>query len=219
MGALLLTLACGETPTNPMPPARAVTGIVEGFVYHDAYLFSRILIQPGPQRDALVTVTEGPAAGATFVTGVDGAYRFELPAGAFRLRWTATTFETRESESVSVRAGETTKIDTVTLRALVDVPIPEWSVSGTVVDGRGIPVEGASILSADGIRVLATGQTDAAGNFRLTSTHYHPNPVPVTIRKDGYQTAFASVVCVDSCAAILNVRLLTTQSAAFALFQ
>ena len=104
----LCVLGCGgNTPTSPTTPqAQAATGALEGIVNHESYLASLRLTTPiGPLAGARVVVTEGAGVGATVTTGADGAYHFDLPPGQFRVRWSADSFETRDSDASNVQAG------------------------------------------------------------------------------------------------------------------
>lgn len=207
----VVVAACGgEQPVSPTPAAPVrVTGAVDGVVFHESYLLNRTTIPAGPQAGAQVSVTEGPGAGATMTTGADGAYHFDLPAGSFRLRWTAGGLETRDSDAGTVQAGATVRMTTVTLRLLSNLPIAEWSISGAVIDGRGVPVSGASVSAPapDDLTYLAAATTDASGRFRMTSTRQHGAAVPVTVEKTGYERSLTSVACGDACAATVSVRL------------
>jgi hypothetical protein len=212
---VLACWACGSAPSAPTSPGaptsppvtRTGTAIIEGIVFHEPLLANRILLPAGPLAGARVTVTEGAAAGATFTTDTNGAYHVELPAGTFRLRWTADFYETRDGDAMTALTSAATKIPTVTLRLLSNVPIPEWTVSGSVADGLGNPVAGASLLSAAGVMIYASGQTGADGNFLLRSTRQHPETLSFQIQKTGYETVSRSVPCVASCTATFNVRL------------
>lgn len=205
--ASLLT-ACGaaDSPTVPsstvVPPPAATTGVVQGIVKRAAS-FGATFNPEAPLSGAQVLVIEGPGAGQSATTGNDGAYRFELPAGPFRLRWSASSFfETRDSSPGVVVAGSTTTVDAVVLR------FAEWSVSGIVRDGVGNPVAGAWV-TADGILVpFAEATTDAAGRYRMVSTQQHADTFPVRASIPGYVSQFTTVTCGPSCAITADFRLL-----------
>jgi hypothetical protein len=136
-------------------------------------------------------------------------YRFELPAGPFRVRWSAPNWETRDSDQGTVVAGSTTTVDTVTLRTLANVPIAEWTITGTIRDGIGNPVAAASLLVGDVFNVqVAIGSTGAAGEFRIASTKAHADLLHVTASKTGHRTQETLVTCGPSCALTANFRLL-----------
>lgn len=206
-----IQVACGsDTPASPSPPAlQSSTGAIEGIVNHQSYVQNRLAVPEGPLGGAQVVVTEGPGAGRTFTTGSDGAYRFDVPPGPFRVRWSANGYESRESDVGTVTAGATARLQTITLRLSSNLPIAEWSISGVVVDGRGDPVAGAFVsVFSDVLTVLAGGQTDGQGRFRATSTQQHPDPVGVVVEKPGYTRAQTPVACGANCAANVTVRLL-----------
>src|SRR5262245_45113609 len=165
-----LLIACGaaDAPTMPsstvVTPPAPTTGIVQGIVKRAAF-FGATFYPEAPFAGAQVLVTEGAGTGQSVTTGGDGAYRFELRAGPFRLRWSASSFhETRDSNPGVVVAGSTTTLDAVTLR------FAEWSVSGIVRDGVGHPVAGVWV-TVDGLVVpIADATTDAEGRCRIVST-------------------------------------------------
>jgi hypothetical protein len=203
-----LLTACGaaDAPTVPsstvVTPPAPTTGIVQGIVKRAAY-FGATFNPEAPLSGAQVLVTEGAGTGQSVTTGGDGAYRFELPAGPFRLRWSASSFfETRDSSPGVVVAGSTTTVDAVVLR------FAEWSVSGIVRDGVGNPVAGAWV-TADGILVpFAEATTDAAGRYRITSTSQHADTIQVKADIVGYISQYTIVTCGPSCAITADFRLL-----------
>src|SRR6266550_7223124 len=150
-----LELSCGGTPQTPTaaslpvvgPPA-AKTGIVQGIVKHEGFV-SHGLFPEGPLAGAQVVITEGPGAGLSVTTGADGVYRFELPLGPFRVRWSWPGNETRDSDPGTIVAGTTMTLDVVILRQASSLPIPEWSIAGTVRDGAGNPIAAAAISVED----------------------------------------------------------------------
>ena len=204
-----LLIACGgaDTPTTPSStvattPA-STTGIVQGILKRAAF-FGATFNPEAPLSGAQVLVTEGPGAGQSVTTGGDGAYRFELPAGPFRLRWSASSpfFEPRDSNPGVVVAGGTTTVDAVVLR------FAEWSVSGIVRDGVGNPVARA-LVTADGLlQPFAEATTDAAGRYRMVSTQQHADTFPVRASGGGYVSQFTIVTCGPACAVTADFRLL-----------
>jgi len=208
-----LLSACGaasDTPTRPssaVTPPAPTTGIVQGIVKHEAYI-SHGLFPEGPLSGAQVVVTEGPAAGQSVTTGRDGAYRFELPAGPFRVRWSSQGYEPRESNPGTVITDSTTTVNAVILQLLSNV-IGDWSITGIVRDGVGNPVAGASVDAGDGLTwTVAFTSTDAAGRFVLTPKRQHPDWLHINAWKQGYRSQSMTVPCVPSCAITADFRLL-----------
>lgn len=188
-------------PRSGAPPA-PTTGVVQGIVKRAAF-FGATFNPEAPLSGAQVLVTEGPGARQSATTGNDGAYRFELPAGPFRLRWSASSpfFETRDSNPGVVVAGSTTTVDAVVLR------FAEWSVSGIVRDGVGNPVARA-LVTADGLlQPFAEATTDAAGRYRMVSTQQHGGTFPVRASGGGYVSQFTIVTCGPACAITADFRL------------
>jgi len=207
-----LLSACGagsDTPTAPSPalvtPTAPTIGIVQGIVKGDPFPGR---VPEGPLSGAQVVVTEGPGVGQSVTTGSDGAYRFEVPAGPFRLRWSASSFETRDSNPGIVVAGITTTVDAVTLRLLSNLPIAEWSISGTVRDGVGNPVAGVWVTANDVLTLYGDATTDAAGRYRIVSTRRHADTFFVDTSIGGYVSQYAKVTCGPSCAITADFRLL-----------
>jgi hypothetical protein len=207
-----LLTACGaasDTPTTPssavVTPPAPTTGVVQGIVRHEAYV-SHGLFPEGPLSGAQVVVTEGSAAGQSVTTGGDGAYRFELPSGPFRIRWSAANYDPRGSDPGEVTAGTTTTVEPVVLRR---GGIPEWSISGIVRDGVGNPVADALVDAWDGVAwFVAHASTDATGHFQIASTRQHPDWIHVSPWKEGHVSRSVTVACGPSCAITANPRLL-----------
>jgi hypothetical protein len=196
-----LLSACGaasDTPTGPssavvMPPA-PMTGIVQGIVKLEAY-FGLVFYPEGPLSGAQVRVTEGAGAGQSMTTGADGAYRFELPPGPFRVRWSAQGYEPRDSDPRTVIAGATTTVDTVVLRRSFEGN-PEWSVSGIVRDNLGNPVAGTDVDASDGVAwYVGVTSTDAGGRFRIASKRPHPDWLHISAYKVGYPGQYITLFC------------------------
>jgi Carboxypeptidase regulatory-like domain len=201
--------AASDTPTAPssavVTPPAATTGIVQGVVKHEAYV-NHGLFPEGPLSGAQVLVTEGPGAGRSVTTGADGAYRFELPSGPFRIRWSAANYDPRDSDPGEVIAGTTTTVEPVVLRR---GGIPEWSISGIVRDGAGNPVADALVDAWDGVAwFVAHASTDVTGGFRIASTREHPDWIHVNAWKEGYVSQSVTAACGPSCAITANPRLL-----------
>ena len=212
---MALLSACGaasDTPTGPssavVTPPAPMTGIVQGIVNHETHTAPPFRPE-GPLPGAQVLVTEGPGAGQSVTTGADGAYRFELPPGAFRVRWSAPGYELRESDPGAVIGGSTTSVGTVTLRLLSNLSGPEWSINGIVRDGLGNPVAGAQVDAGDGVAwTVDLTSTDAAGRFRIGSTYPHPDWLHISAYKEGYRTQYITVFCGPSCAIMADLRVL-----------
>ena len=204
-----LLTACGaaDAPTVPsstaVTPPASTTGIVQGIVKRAAF-FGATFNPEAPLAGAQVLVTEGAGTGQSVTTGSDGAYRFELPAGPFRLRWSASSpfFEPRDSNPGVVVAGSTTTVDAVVLR------FAEWSVSGIVRDGAGNPVAGAWVTISGGLFInIADATTDAAGRYRIVSTAQHADAIQVKASL-GDISQYTIVTCGPSCSITADFRLL-----------
>jgi hypothetical protein len=207
MTSLLTACGAADAPTVPsstvVTPPAPTTGIVQGIVKRAAF-FGATFSPEAPLAGAQVLVTEGAGTGQSVTTGSDGAYRFELPAGPFRLRWSASSpfFEPRDSNPGMVVAGSTTTVDPVVLR------FSEWSVSGIVRDGVGHPVAGVWVTVVGLVFPVADATTDAAGRYRIVSTTQHIDPIQVKASIPGYTEQYTIVTCGPSCAITADFRLL-----------
>lgn len=211
--AISLASACGTASNAPAGPSPAVSpprtlGIIQGVVKHEGFV-SHGWFPEGPLSGAQVTVTEGLGAGQSVTTGTDGAYRFEVPAGPFRVRWSAAGYEPRDSDAGMVIAGSTTSVNAVTLQRLSNV-IGDWSITGIVRDGVGNPVAGASVDASDGFftGTVAYTLTDATGAFVLTPKRLHPSVLHLNAWKQGYRSQSTTVPCPQSCAMTMDFRIL-----------
>jgi hypothetical protein len=189
-----------STSTSPPPPAPAGVATVQGVVYHAPVLNFNGPGPVGPLAAAIVTVTDGPNAGATSTTDAAGTYHFLLSAGTFRLRWTAASYDPLDSDAMTAAADRVLTVPTITLRP---APIPPWTVSGTVVDDFGNPVADALLFEiGTGVSV----QSDPDGHYVLTSTLQHSG-VTILVRRSGYLNLNTGANCTGSCTATLNIRL------------
>jgi len=73
---------------------------------------------------------------------------------------------------------------------------PEWTITGVVTDGLGRPAPGAALLVfGASLFPLATGTSDNAGRFTLTSNWIVPLFTDVRASKEGYKEARAPFTC------------------------
>jgi hypothetical protein len=166
----------------------------------------------GPLADAQVTVTEGPGAGSTFTTGNDGAYHFDLPEGPFRLRWSGgSVWESRDSEPGNVQAGMTTRVSTATLRLQANVPVAPWTITGRVLDGKGVGIPNVSVSAFQNSIQSAIGFaiTDPSGRFVMTSTSAHVDPISVGAEKSGYwrESGSGATIACSTCSPDVTLSL------------
>lgn len=136
----------------------------------------------------LVEATSGVAAGrATFTSGA-GVFRFELPAGTTRFRWSKAGYVTREAEYVTT-AGVRTEVQVFLQKAATPPPFPPppYTFTGTVTDSRRNPVGGAEIwLYSNGSPIddrRGTGFADSSGRYTIVLQRTAQS---VRAMKDGY---------------------------------
>jgi hypothetical protein len=108
--------------------------------------------------NARLDVIQGISAGTTAWSDSGGLYRFEQsPAGAMRVRITAPDYDARESD-VSISGDLTMNF--------VLAPVMPYVYSGTVTDGQGRPVAGATVRGGP-----HSGTTDANGRYEFRSPY------------------------------------------------
>lgn len=137
-------------------------------------LFSLLGPKGTPVAGATVTVT-----GTATTTASDAAGNFvlEQPAGTWSLTVAADGFETFETASFTVLAGDEDDAGTIVLTPLVS------DVSGTVVDSVSlVPLAGASV-TVTGPAITTT--TDVDGSFTVT---VEGGSWTLTIAHDEYAT-------------------------------
>ncbi|HKD82716.1 MAG TPA: carboxypeptidase regulatory-like domain-containing protein [Candidatus Angelobacter sp.] len=138
-----------------------------------------------------VTNTAGaPIQGASVVsggngavTGSDGSYTLQIPAGTATLTAALGGYQSA-SETVTVTAGNSTQAPTLQL-----APINPGNVTGHVVNGSGTGLAGAAV-SADGLNTV----TAADGSYTLNNLP--AGAATITASLTGFSSATASVTVV-----------------------
>jgi hypothetical protein len=75
-------------------------------------------------------------------------------------------------------------------------PCPEWnvSISGTVTDRQGRPVEGANVIvEGVGMREMPPPETDPRGRYDYADYAMEPGAVTVTVTAEGYEDSSTEV--------------------------
>lgn len=117
------------------------------------------------------------------ITGADGGYTLQVPAGSSTLTAALAGYQSA-SESVTVTAGQSTQAATLQIQ-----PINPGNVTGTVVDGNGQPLSGATV-SAAGL----TTSTAADGSYALNSLPAGQTTIKASLT--GFQSGSTSVTVV-----------------------
>jgi len=138
-----------------------------------------------------VTNTAGaPISGASVssggngaITGADGGYTLQVPAGSSTLTAALAGYQSA-SESVTVTAGQSKQAATLQIQ-----PINPGNVTGTVVDGNGQPLSGATV-SAAGL----TTSTAADGSYALNNLPAGQTTIIASLT--GFQAGSTSVTVV-----------------------
>jgi hypothetical protein len=138
-----------------------------------------------------VTNTAGaPISGASVssggngaITGADGGYTLQVPAGSSTLTAALAGYQSA-SESVTVTAGQSTQAATLQI-----APVSPGNVTGSVVDGNGAALSGASV-SAGGLSTTSA----ADGTYRLSNLPAGQTTIQASLT--GFQSGSTTVTVV-----------------------
>jgi galactose oxidase-like protein/carboxypeptidase family protein len=131
-----------------------------------------------PVQDASVS-----SGGNGAITGADGGYTLQLPAGSATLTAALGGYQSA-SETLGVSAGASIQAATLQIQ-----PINPGNVSGKVVDGNGAGLSGASVIAA-GLSAI----TAADGSYALNSLP--AGSTIITASLTGFQSASTAVTVV-----------------------
>ena len=160
----------GQTPTPTPEPTPAATGAITGGVV-DAVSFTGI---------AGATVSTDPGGYST-LTGEDGSFFLEVPAGSYTLIASATGY-TPSPQTVTVEAGAATQAVFI----LEPETIPGGaSVFGFVTDPDENEMEGV-VVTIDGVNYSGETWTDEDGFFQFENVPV--GDYTLTFEFEGYQT-------------------------------
>jgi hypothetical protein len=172
---LLLTAACGGSPTQPAPapppppPPPVAAATLSGTISNSE--------TEGPAGGARIAVVEGVNQGATTTADDEGRYRLEnLSLGAFTLRVQADGFESH-SGSITLAGDQT--LD-VALRPVPPPPPPggQTTFTCTVVDGLSDRGLAGALVRIAGIGEATTG---GDGGFTIaTDDPEEPRAITIT---------------------------------------
>ncbi|MGB9119903.1 MAG: carboxypeptidase regulatory-like domain-containing protein [Candidatus Angelobacter sp.] len=167
------TTSTGLNVTMPANANLATPGYYMLFILNGSGVPSvGSIIQISATAAAVGTVTGkvnnnqgAPIAGASVssggngaITGADGGYTLQLPGGTSTLTAALAGYQSA-SESVTVTAGQSTQAATLQIQ-----PINPGNVTGTVADGNGQALSGATVGAAG----LSTSST-ADGSYALNN--------------------------------------------------
>jgi hypothetical protein len=117
------------------------------------------------------------------ITGADGGYTLQVSAGSSTLTASLAGYQSA-SESVTVTAGQSTQAATLQIQ-----PINPGNVTGTVIEGSGQPLSGATV-SAVGL----TTSTAADGSYALNNLPAGQTTIKASLT--GFQSGSATVTVV-----------------------
>jgi hypothetical protein len=168
-------------------PLTPQTGTFEGTV---------ALLDTGQRLEGvLVEATSGVGAGrATFTSGA-GVFRFELPQGTTRFKWSKDGYLAREGDYTIV-AGTRSEVQVWLQKVTTPPPFPPppYTFTGTVSDSRRNTVGGAEIwLYSNGSPIddrRGTGFADSSGRYTIVLQRTAQS---VRAMKDGYVPTSASI--------------------------
>ncbi len=158
-----------------------------------------------------VTNTAGaPISGASIssdgngaITGSDGAYTLQLPGGTATLTAALAGYE-NASESVTVAAGQSTQAATLQIQ-----PNNPGNVTGSVVDGNGAALSGATVSAAG----LSTASA-ADGSYALNNLPAGETTIQASLT--GFQPGSTSVTVMASATTPAPAIMLISSSGAIA---
>lgn len=141
----------------------------------------------GTVTGKVTNVSGSPISGASVssggngaITGSDGGYTLQVPGGAYTLTAALAGYQ-NASESVTVKAADSTEAGSLQLQ-----PLNPGNVTGTVADGNGAALAGASI-SAAGLSTL----TAADGSYALSNLPSGPTTIKASLT--GFQPSSTAV--------------------------
>lgn len=154
-----------------------------------------------------VSVSSG---GNGAITGSDGAYTLQLPGGTATLTAALAGYQ-NASESVTVTAGQSTQAATLQIQ-----PNNPGNVTGTVVDGNGAALSGATVSAAGLSTTSAAGGSYTLSNLpagqtsiNASLTGFQPGSTSVTVVASA-TTAAPAITLVSSSGAVSgNVKSFT----------
>ncbi|HEY2114054.1 MAG TPA: carboxypeptidase regulatory-like domain-containing protein [Candidatus Angelobacter sp.] len=154
-----------------------------------------------------VTNTAGaPISGASVssggngaITGADGGYTLQVPAGTSTLTAALAGYQSA-SESVTVTAGQSTQAATLQIQ-----PINPGNVTGTVIDGNGQPLSGATV-SAVGLST----STAADGSYALNNLPAGQTTIQASLT--GFQSGSTTVTVVAATTTAASAITLVSSS-------
>ena len=191
-GLLLLVLLGCDTNHPPTSPDARPTGAagVNGVVRAERPPSTRMSMPPPLEAGVQVTVI---------------AYRLQIHAGAFKLRWSKAGFVPVESAEQALEAG-----DHITMSDIVLKTAP-WAITGMLTDSRENRVAEADVTIELGDAYHNTLSTTSAadGQYRIASTTPHFDSVTVSARRNGFEPlSLQRVSCCDPPAdTVYDIRL------------
>jgi|GEM_PF-4515988 len=186
-----ITFKAGVTAALVMPAAASMMGTVAD--------------SGGPVSQAVVEVVNSSNGQALALALTDTHGRFSvttLPPGTYDVIVLAAGDQVSEQTSVAVSAGPAKQLS-FTLSAA------KTTLSGTVIDDHGEPVQGATVsaLDATGVALVST-TTDIHGNYTLTQLPFGSYTLQVS--RGGYLTAMSAGVPIFSISPQTQNATLTT---------
>ncbi|MBI2472881.1 MAG: S8 family serine peptidase [Planctomycetes bacterium] len=179
-----LNYIAGTTPsplTSPTPvssPTPGGSGFLSGTVYDQDNF---------PLEGVTVTIT-GNSFSDSIDTNEDGYYEFYgLAAGDYTLIYEKDGYQS-QTRNISLDAGETLGIETITLEV-----IEKGSISGYVVNTKGNPIDLAKIkLRGIKTKISTTTFSDADGYFEFADLD--AETYVIIAKKNGYKRSSKTVI-------------------------
>jgi len=166
------------SPTPASSPTPGGSGFLSGTVYDQDNF---------PLEGVTVTIT-GNSFSDSIDTNEDGYYEFYgLAAGDYTLIYEKDGYQS-QTRNISLDAGETLGIETITLEL-----IEKGSISGYVVNTKGDPIESAKIkLRGIKTKISTTTFSDAEGYFEFADLD--AETYVIIAKKKGYKRSSKTVI-------------------------
>ena len=166
------------SPTPTSSPTPGGNGFLSGTVNDQDHF---------PLEGVTVTIT-GNSFSDSIDTNEDGYYEFyDLAAGDYTLIYEKDGYQS-QTRNISLDAGETLGIETITLEL-----IEKGSISGYVVNTKGDPIESAKIkLRGIKTKISTTTFSDAEGYFEFADLD--AETYVIIAKKKGYKRSSKTVI-------------------------
>lgn len=154
IGASKSEYATPPPQTVTVPPSRS--GV--DFIFQAYSIRGTVRDQRGqPVANAYIATSYGDPMQASSMTAADGTYRLRVKPGAYRVTASKSPFISPAPQAVTVPPSQ----------AGVDFTFLIYTISGTVRDGSGLPLGGATVSTSSGDPMQASTTSWSDGSYLL----------------------------------------------------